>query len=364
MGTPKPLLQRLLGRDFLPAGLMGGPAFLGITVFLLIPFVFGIYFSFTNRRLLSPEPTQWVGLRNYDRLLALSTLTLEPERDDTTGAILRDADGNIQYPRSRSITRNNPKYEGFTELKVFDLNQKRYILLAKDPIFYRSLFNTITFAVMVLPLQLGLALGMALLVNQKIPGVNIFRTIYFSPVVTSMVVVSIIWTYLYNKDVGLMNNMLDSVTFGLWKPLNWLGDSGTAMIAIVIMSAWQGMGLQMVIFLAGLQGIPENLYEAAGIDGANSWQKFRNVTLPSLRNTFVFIIIATTIAAFALFVQVNVMTQGGPNDATTTVMYHVYTKGFREQNIGYGSAISVVYFVFILAIALVQRRVLTERKAK
>jgi multiple sugar transport system permease protein len=153
-------------------------------------------------------------------------------------------------------------------------------------------------------------------------------------------VVSIIWVYLYNKDVGLMNNLLDSITFGLWKPLNWLGDSGTAMIAIVIMSAWQGMGLQMVIFLAGLQGIPENLYEAAGIDGANSWQKFRNVTLPSLRNTFVFIIIATT------------------------VMYHVYTKGFREQNIGYGSAISVVYFVFILAIALVQRRVLTERKAK
>jgi multiple sugar transport system permease protein len=221
--------------------------------------------------------------------------------------------------------------------------------------------NTFLFAALVLPLQLGLALGMAMLVNQKIPGVTLYRTIYFSPVVTSMVVISIVWGFMYNKDVGLLNQMLDIVTFGKVGPFNWLGSSQSALVAIVLLSAWQGMGLQMIIFLAGLQGIPETLYEAASIDGANTWQKFRNVTLPSLRNTFVFIIIATTISAFALFTQINILTRGGPNDSTTTVMFHIVETGFRQQNIAGGTAMSVIYFVIILLLALFQRRVLSER---
>jgi multiple sugar transport system permease protein len=201
---------------------------------------------------------------------------------------------------------------------------------------------------------------LALLVNQQLRGRNFFRTIYFSPVVTSMVVISIVWTFLYDKDNGLINQFLQ--LFGL-PNVNWLGDPLTAMPAIIIMSVWQGVGFQMVLFLAGLQGIPEFLYEAASIDGANGWQKFRNITVPGLRNVTVFIIITITIAAFQLFTQVFVMTNGGPNDATTTVVFHMVRKGFREQDIAVASAIGVLFFLFILGISLFQRYILRDQEA-
>ena len=134
------------------------------------------------------------------------------------------------------------------------------------------------------------------------------------------------------------------------------------MISIIIMSVWQGVGFQMVIFLAGLQGIPDSLYEAAAIDGAGRFQQFWNVTIPGLRNTIIFVAISTTILAFRLFTQVDIMTQGGPRDATTTVVYHAVQRGFVDQNIGYAAAISVVFFIIVLVIALVQRRVLTSEE--
>jgi multiple sugar transport system permease protein len=161
-----------------------------------------------------------------------------------------------------------------------------------------------------------------------------------------------------------MNQMLKTVSFGALGPVDWLGNPSTAMLAIIIMSVWQGVGLQMILFLAGLQEIPEQLYEAASIDGANGWQRFLNITLPGLRNVSVFIIIAITIAAFQLFSQVWVMTQGGPNGATSTVMFDIVQQGFVEQNIGYASAMSVIFFLFIIAIALVQRYATRERKGK
>jgi multiple sugar transport system permease protein len=139
-----------------------------------------------------------------------------------------------------------------------------------------------------------------------------------------------------------------------------LGDASIAMLAIIIMSVWQGAGMQMMLFLAGLQGIPDSLYEAASIDGANAWQKFWNVTLPGLRNTTIFIIVTITIAAFGLFDQVFVMTNGGPSDATTTVAFMMVRVGWREQNIAYASAIAVTFFLIILAINLIQRRALRE----
>jgi multiple sugar transport system permease protein len=237
-------------------------------------------------------------------------------------------------------------------------------VLAHDPTFLHSILNNIFFALVVVPLQSGLGLLLALLVNQKLKGRNFFRTIYFSPVVTSMVVISIVWTFLYDKDVGLMNQVLKTFSFGALGPVNWLGNPSTAMWAIIIMSVWQGVGLQMILFLAGLQEIPEQLYEAARIDGANGWQRFVNVTIPGLRNVSVFVFIAITIAAFQLFTQVWVMTQGGPNGATTTTVFNIVQRGFVEQNIGYASAISVIFFLFILAIALVQRYATRERKGK
>ena len=360
-GQKKSTLERIMGRDFIPAMLMGAPAFLGLTIFLILPAFLAFGFSFTNQRLLSPNPTEWVGLRNYNRAVSVTTLTLQAEIDEATGEVLRDADGNIEFPRSRSITRVDERYDEFSEWFSLDRGTTRYVILAKDPEFLRSFINTFYFVVLVLPLQLGLALAMAMLVNQDIPGVNLFRTIFFSPVVTSMVVVALVWRYMYAAgDAGLINQMLGNLSGGQIAPVDWLGNSLTAMPAVVVMSAWQGMGFQMIIFVAGLQGISAELYEAAGIDGASLWEKFLFVTIPGLRNTFIFIIIATTIAAFGLFTQINVMTQGGPQDATSTVMYHIYRTGFREQNIAGGATLSVIYFVVILAVALIQQRVLRD----
>ena len=162
------------------------------------------------------------------------------------------------------------------------------------------------------------------------------------------------------RDNGLINQFIGLI--GL-QSVNWLGNPNTAMWAIIIMSVWQGVGMQMVLFLAGLQGIPDYLYEASSIDGANAWQNFRYVTLPSLRGVFVFIIITITIAAFQLFTQVWVMTNGGPDDATTTVVFNMVRKGFREQDIAMASAIGVLFFLFIIGISLVQRFVLRDKEA-
>lgn len=350
-------------RDLVPALLMAGPAIVLLLLFLIGPFFAGIGFSFTNQRLISANPTEWVGLRNYSRLVRMSVLSVDPVVDEQSGQPMLDAEGNPEYPRSRDYTRDEetyPQYEGLREWFSFDMAGKRHYVLAADPTFLRAIVNVLLFAVIVIPLQMGLGLLLALLVNQKLPGRNIFRTIYFSPVVTSMVVISTVWTFLYDKDNGLINQFLQ--VFGL-PNVNWLGNPATAMPAIIIMSVWQGVGMQMVLFLAGLQGIAEQLYEAASIDGANAWDKFRYITLPGLRNVTVFIIITITIAAFQLFTQVFVMTNGGPNDSTTTVVFEMVRKGFREQDIAAAAAIGVLFFLFILTVSLLQRRLLRENEA-
>jgi multiple sugar transport system permease protein len=363
---PPPVAQvkkqdSLMRRQRYYGWLMGSPAFLGLILFIFVPFIMALVLSFTNQRLLSPNPTEGVGLRNYDRLLAVNWLKQDALRDDQSKLIL-DEKGEPQFDRLRQVLRKEPAYKSYSELTTFTFSESRVIVLAKDPLFIKSFINTIKFALLVIPLQCGAALLLALLVNMGLKGTNFFRTAYFAPVVTSMVVVSIVWTFLYHKDVGLINELLSKVSFGMIDKINWLGDARWAMPAIVIMSAWQGAGYQMLIFLAGLQNISEDLYEAASLDGANSWQKFVNVTLPGLRNTMIFVIISTTIAAFGLFTQVDVMTSGGPADSTTTVMYHAVRKGFREQDIGYGSTISVVYFLVILVIAMGQKYYFDKRE--
>ncbi len=340
--------------------IMGAPAFLGVFLFVILPFLMAIVLSFTNQRLVSPNPPRFIGLDNYSRLLSITVLALEPAIDETTGEPLLDDEGHVVFPRSRSILRTEEAYEGFFEWFTVDAFGRRYVIAAKDPTFMRSLLNNFLFALVVVPLQSSIALLLAVMVNQGIPGSNFFRTAYFSPVVTSMAVISVIWIFLYNPEVGLINRFIQFISFGRAGPFNWLGDTQSAMVAIIIMSVWQGAGFQMTIFLAGLQGIPQVLYEAASIDGANAWQRFWNVTVPGLRNTTVFVIITTTIFAFRLFTQVDVMTGGGPrNDATSTVVFHAVQQGFRRLDLGYGAAISVVFFLIVLVIALIQRRVLS-----
>lgn len=332
--------------------LFGAPAVLGLSLFLVLPFVMAVTLTFSNQKLMSPNPGQFVGLKNYERVLGLSVLvqSAEPPR---SGAV--DAARPV-FPRVRDVTRTEARYAGHRPLAGATVGSHRLVILARDPVFIRSLLNTFLFALTVVPLQCGAALGLALLVNAGLRGQTVFRAIYFSPVVMSMVVVSVVWSFLFNKDLGLINQFLHWISFGAIDPVDWLGGPATALPSIAGMSAWQGAGFQMLVFLAGLQGVSQELYDAARIDGANAWQRFVNVTLPGIRNTISFVVIVTTIAAFGLFTQVDVMTQGGPQDATSTVMFHAIQRGVREQDIAYGATVTVIYFVLIAAIAVFQQR--------
>jgi multiple sugar transport system permease protein len=179
----------------------------------------------------------------------------------------------------------------------------------------------------------------------------------------TMVVVSVIWSVLFRID-GFFNQFLDLLSFGMLGPVDWLTNEMTAMGSLILLSAWQGFPFQMVIYLAGLQAINPELYEAAKVEGSTSWQTFRHVTFPSLRNTHVFIVIATTILGFKLFTQVNLLTQGGPQGVTETVVQLIYQNGFQQGKVGFASALSVVFFLTVLLISIAQRYFLTNEETK
>jgi multiple sugar transport system permease protein len=256
----------------------------------------------------------------------------------------------LAFTNARLISPRPPEMVGFDN----------FVTLFGDSLFWASLRNTAYFAVVVVPVQATLALVLALLVNAKMRGTNFFRTVYFLPVVTSMVVVSLLWRFIYEPD-GLLNQVIRAVSFGQWQGTDWLNNPQTAMPAIMLMSIWQAVGFHMVIWLAGLQTIPGELYEAAALDGASGWRLFRNVTWPSLRSTRTFILITITIAAFSLFTQISVMTQGGPLDSTTTVVFMAVRTGYEQQSTGYAAAVSLVFFAIVLAISLVQRFLTRDR---
>jgi multiple sugar transport system permease protein len=253
--------------------------------------------------------------------------------------------------------------KGYQYLGHIDAGGERYLLGARDPQFLKSIVNTFLFALLVVPMQCGLAFGMALWVNQRFKGRTLLRTVFFTPVVTSMVVVSAIWGLILHNESGLINEAL-KVLLGAEAPQpDWLGDPSIAMLAIAIMSAWQGAGFQMLIFLAGLQSIPYEQYEAAQVMGASRMQQFVNVTLPGLRRTLVFVVLSTTIMAFGLFTQVDILTGGGPRDATSTIIYHAVRVGVREQDIAYGSAMTLFFFLFVLALAFGQKKIMSRMES-
>jgi len=344
---------------------MAGPAVTLIASFIIFPFFFAIALSFTNQRLVSPNPTEFVGFANYRQLLGLSMLTLEPLRDESGAVVMKD--GAPEYPALRSLTRNNPDYphlNGMREWFAFDTplgDDTRTYVLARDVVFMKAVVNTFIFVLIVAPMQAGLALGLALLINQRLRGINLFRAIYFMPVVVSIVVVSLLWRLIYDGNSGLLNNLLDAISFGLIPPINWLGSPDTALAAIIGMSIWQAVGFHMVIWLAGLQTISPTLYEAAAIEGASKWQVFRYITWPGLRNTAVLILIVITMQAFGLFAQIDVMTNGGPLDSTQTIVFQAVDRGYGKQDISGASAISVILFVIVLSISLIQRYLTREK---
>ncbi len=293
-------------RDTRTALLMVAPATILLIAFVIIPFFMAFWLSLHNVRLDSARPATWVGFEQYRRILI------------------------------------DPELRG---------------------VFWNSLRNNFAFAIFVVPVQTALALGLALLLNRPLRGMAVFRTFFFLPVVFPMALVAVVWTLIYSRDsLGMLNGFLHAVSFGHLGPYDWLGDPKTALLAIAIMSIWAGVGFQMVIILAGLQGIPTSLYEAASIDKAGKWQQFLNVTVPSLKNTLIFVIMITTLFSLRLFDQVYIMTQGGPKDATSTVMYQAVTTAFMANNVGKGSAMTVCFVVIIILITLIQRRLLREER--
>ncbi len=289
--------------DTSTALLMATPALLGLLLFVALPFLLAVILSFTNLRLGSPLPLQFLGLEQYRRVLL-------------------------------------------------------------DPSFRQALLNNGLFALVMVPIQTALALGIALLLNRPLPGIAIFRTIFFMPVVFPMALVAVIWTIIYAPGAnGMMNSLLESITFGRWEPRDFLNDPVLALPAIMLLSMWQGVGFQMVIILAGLQSISSTLYEAAAIDGSNKWNQFRYITVPQLRNTLIFVMLVTSILSFRLFDQVKIMTQGGPNDSTTTVMYEAVKASFEQQKMAKGAAMTVIFFVIVLTITILQRILVKEETA-
>jgi multiple sugar transport system permease protein len=324
-----------------------------LAMFLVAPVVLAFSLGFTNAKFASPNEPEFVGIENFTELLSLGQVSVDADPSDPNSA----------YDNLRDLTKPaaDTPYAGMQILNesFSEDSTKADFTLAGDALFWKSLKNTLIFALVIAPLQGGLALALALLINSKIKGKVFFRTIYFMPVVTSMVVVSILWIFFYQKD-GLANVILDNLIPG-YEPIAFLTDPNLALPAIIFMSAWQGVGFHMIVWLAGLQTIPGELYEAATVDGANKWQQFKAVTWPGLRSTFVFVLIVISIQAMGLFTQVNVMTQGGPLDSTTTVVFHLFREGFRKNEIGYSSAIAIVFFVLVVLISIIQRRLTRER---
>lgn len=241
---------------------------------------------------------------------------------------------------------------------------RNYIQIFKDISFWQAFKNVILFTVMVIPLQCGFALLMANALNRVRFIKSFLRSMFFLPYITPMVIVAVIWKSIYQYPDGIANLALKVCTLGLGKPLDWLGNKNSALIAITLLSAWQAFGFQMIVYLGALQSIPSSLYEAANIDGANSRQIFFNITWPALKETNTLVLIITTIQALKLFTQVNIMTKGGPNGATNTLVHYIYQSGFTGQKIGYASAASVILFLLILVIFLVQNKLLRGKEEK
>jgi multiple sugar transport system permease protein len=237
-----------------------------------------------------------------------------------------------------------------------------YRRLLYDPLFWTSLVNTLYFVAVGGPLTVVISLAAALLVSSKLTRFRGFwRTIYFAPVVTTLVAVAVVWRYLYHARYGTLNFALGYLGIG---PIDWLGDPRWAMPAIILLAVWKNFGYNMVIFVAGLQSIPEDMYDAARIDGAGRWHTFWRITLPLLAPTFFFVGVTTMIGYFQLFAEPYVMTQGGPLHSTYSLVLYMYEQGFRWWNIGYASSIAFVLFLITLAGTMVQVRLQRGRGSR
>ncbi len=274
------------------------PSFVHLSIFVLFPIVFALFLSLHRWDVLKPDKP-WVGLANY-------------------------------------------------------------VVLFHDPLFWNAMGNSLYYVAFSVPLGMIVALGVALLVQQNTRGMQALRAIYYLPAVSSTVAISMVWTFIYLPDHGMIDWMLRSMGMHQWAHTDWLEDPFWAMPALIFMSIWTGLGPRMILYLAGLTGIPNALYEAAEIDGAGYWATFRHITLPLLLPTTFFILVTSSIGALQIFTPIYMMTKGGPMWKTDVVGYHIYTEAWRQFHMGMASAQSYVLFLVILVITVIQFKMVSK----
>ena len=257
----------------------------------------------------------------------------------------------IAFPVVFSIVLTFHKWNIISPMEYSGLNN--YIRLLKDPVFLKSILNTLIFLIIHIPLQIIVALFLAEVLNQKIKLRGFFRAAFFLPVVVSGVVVTILWQQLYGFDTGLLNKMLVTLGFG---KVGWLVDPKIAMPSIAIMATWKNVGLYIVLFLVGLQTVPQHYYEAADLEGASHWQKFIKITLPMINPTIFMVVILSTIGGFSLFIEPYIMTGGGPLNSTLSAVLYIYKQGFFYYHMGYSATLGLFFAFIILGVVILQKK--------
>jgi putative chitobiose transport system permease protein len=260
----------------------------------------------------------------------------------------------IFYPTINAIWLSFTNYNIVDKPKYVGL--ENYNQLFHDSMFWYSLYHTIIYLICVVPALVILPIFLAILVNRKIKGIAFFRSVYYIPVVTSIVVVGITWDWLY-KDNGLLNYILQLLNL-INQPIHWLTSTSTSLIAVMLVTIWKGLGYYMVIYLAGLQSIPDELYEAAEIDGANSWKKTTRIIFPLLMPSILIVSIMSSIAAMKVFEEIYVITGGGPLHSSETLVFYIFKEAFDKLNMGYASAAGVILFLITLALSVANLKIL------
>lgn len=322
--------------------LMLSPNIIGFALFFAGPLLLSFYLSFTDAKV--GQVPRFTNIKNYANILALEFKTLD------------------EGERAQDILSF-----GYNELDRFSFGEAIVVIGAKDTLFWISLRNTIVFCAMLVPLSVVPALGLAIILNSKIPGMKFFRAVYFLPSVAAVVGTALIWRWLYDPTIGYFNYAISQIitflngTFGfnIADPkLEWYANSSTVLLSVVLLAAWQVVGFNTVLFLAGLQGVPNILYEAAYVDGASRWQQFRNVTLPMLAPTTFFVIVTTVITGLQVFNEIYALLPSRPvPQEAHTIVYYLYIRGFFRFEFGYASALAWILFALIFTITLLQFRI-------
>lgn len=264
----------------------------------------------------------------------------------------------IFYPMLKAIWMSFTDYNMLSDPKFVGI--ENYKQLFQDDMFWKTLIHTFIYLVCVVPLLVILPIFLAVLVNQKIKGVGFFRSAYYIPVVTSMVVVGVIWDWMY-QDNGMLNYVMDLLGV-IDQPIHWLTSTSTALIAVMLVTVWKGLGYYMVVYLAGLQSIPSDLYEAADIDGANGWQKMIRITIPLLMPSVLIVSVLSSVAAMKVFDEVYVMTGGGPLHSSETLVFYIYKEAFDKLHMGYASAAGVILFLITLVLSILNIKFMSKEK--